>query len=208
MKPIKLLGAVAFASALAFGGAASAATISGGTVIAAPTSIGEDDPTNTEIQAFNEGVGVVLGADLAVDDGVISGGTRVDSHMIFLNTEGGTLVADVTTYTFSEMILGVISDQDGTNLFASDTILNGGIDYTDTSGYGNNRGLEDNDRANDYYTISADMFSITVGMRVTEPGDWMRVVTVSEVPLPAGALLLPAGLVLLGGLRRRRKAAS
>ena len=196
-----------FAASFAFSGAASAATITGlmgSSVIAAPATVGEDTPTNTEIQAFNEGVDILLALDLAVDAGVIAAGTRVDSHMIFLNTLNDLLVTDTASYSFSETILGVMSDQDGDNLFDSDDILSGTIDYIGGN-YGDNRGLEDND-SNDFYSI-VGLNQFNIGMRVTEPGDWVRVITassVSAVPVPAGLILLPTALFGLRTLRRRK----
>ncbi|SEW10872.1 VPLPA-CTERM protein sorting domain-containing protein [Cognatiyoonia koreensis] len=204
------LSSIAFAAAFLSAGAVSAATITasnGGTVIASPLNVGEDNPTNSSIQAFNEGVDVLLLADLGVDGGTpISAGTRVDSHMIFLNTRGRTDVTDTATFTFSEMILGIMSSQAGTNLFASDGIVNGPVTYTGGN-YGDNRGLEGSDTA-DFINVVGGMFSVNVGMHVTEPGDWVRVITassVSPVPVPAGMLLLPTGLIALGAMRRRKK---
>ena len=50
------------------------------------------------------------------------------------------------------------------------------------------------------YIVSGNQ--ITVSMRVTEPGDWIRVVTTPE-PATLAVLLIGGGLALLG---RRRKA--
>lgn len=192
-------------------GAAHAATISGVPIIT-PTSIGEDDPTNKEIQGYNEIVGYTLLSDLRVDtnfiggddaDGFISAGTVVDSHVLFLNSKGSKKISDRVTVTFSEKILGVMTDRRGAFMFASDDFLGGPVSYVPGGNYGNNRGLEGRDRI-----TKIDDFSFTLFMEVTEPGDWIRVVTVSAVPLPAGALLLPVGLALMAGLRRRRKAAA
>lgn len=190
-------------------GAAQAATISGVPIIT-PTVIGEDDPTNTTIEGYNEIVGYELLADLQVDknfiggddaDGWLSKGTLVDSHVLFLNTKTGS--ADVTvTVKFSEKILGVMTDIAGTLMKASDSFLGGPVSYVSYAGYGSNRGLESND-----FITKIDDYSFKLRMQVSEPGDWIRVVTVSEVPLPAGVWLLMAGVGALGVAKRRRKAA-
>jgi hypothetical protein len=44
-------------------------------------------------------------------------------------------------------------------------------------------------------------------MVVTEPGDWIRVVTVSEVPVPAALWLFAPALMGFLGLRRKSKEA-
>lgn len=205
---MKILSRTAAAVAvLLAAGASQAATITasnGGSVIASPATVGEDNPTNRSIEAFNEIVGYTLLADLAVDGGVISAGTVVDSHMIFLNTEGGLDITSTATFSFSERIIGIMSRTDGANMFASDSFLGGPVTYVAGGNYGSNRGLEN--AATDFVKF-VDLFTIDVGMRVTEPGDWVRVVTVSAVPLPAGMLLLPTGLAGLAFMRRRRKAA-
>jgi hypothetical protein len=192
-------------------GAAQAATITGVTVIE-PTEISEDKPTNTEIQGYNEIVGYTLLDNLGVDENIIGGddadgwlskGTLVDSHVLFLNTASGG--ADQTvTVTFSERILGVMTDTNGSLMFASDAILGGPVSYVSLPGddYSGNRGLEGAD-----YIRKINDFSFELRMVVTEPGDWIRVVTVSEVPLPAGVWLLMAGVGALGVAKRRRKAA-
>jgi hypothetical protein len=60
---------------------------------------------------------------------------------------------------------------------------------------------------NDWYNILAPS-TIALGMMVTEPGDWIRVVTLSAVPIPAALPLFGTGLGILGflGWRRRRQA--
>lgn len=61
------------------------------------------------------------------------------------------------------------------------------------------RGLE----SNDHYAVSGNQ--ITVKMSVTEPGDWIRVVTASKSVPDGGATFCLFGLGLAAiGLARRR----
>ncbi|WP_170294965.1 VPLPA-CTERM sorting domain-containing protein [Roseospira navarrensis] len=205
-----ILGGAGFmAAAAATPASAALFSVSGeGTVITAPSAVLEDDvttPSNSQY-GFMESSGVWLSRDIDVDGGTIAKGTRVDSYMIFYNTAGGSNTMTVTNWLFQESILGIMSDQPG-NLEADSTDLlgNPGTTYDngnagDSAPY-NARGLEAMDvknKANDYYIVSGvDSTMLELGMRVTEPGDWIRVVTVSAVPLPAAAWFL---LTALGGL--------
>jgi hypothetical protein len=160
-------------------GQSRAALIAGQDIIPAPPSVIEDHPgaVNTHQQAFNERLGVRLLEPLAVDGGIIPAGTVVDSHMIFLNTEGPTEVIDWgVVWTFDGPVIGVMSDAEGTLEAASSAILGApGTTYPEAF---HHRGLEPGDS----YTVIGT--EITVNMRVTEPGDWIRVVTLS--PLVGG----------------------
>lgn len=204
----------AFAAGLAFvAGTANAALIgvygnaAAGDIIAAPSDVTDDAYTNRRIEAFNEKQNVLLTEDLLVDGGFVAKGTRVDSHMIMLNTEGktGAEWADFG-FIFSGNIVGIMSDVGGTLEAASSGIL-GAMLTTYPSAF-NLRGLEGNPE--DSAVIDGgDMSRILVGMKVSEPGDWIRVVTVSAVPVPASMLMLTTALAGIGGvsaLRRRRKA--
>jgi len=42
-------------------------------------------------------------------------------------------------------------------------------------------------------------------MEVTEPGDWIRVITASAVPIPAAIWLFGSALLGFVGMRRRSK---
>ena len=102
---------------------ASAALIGGPDIIAAPAYVIDDAPgaTNFNQQAFDENQNVTLLSDLAVDNnsviangGIISAGTVVNSHMIFLNTPVGQGGAnDTANWLFDGTILGVMSDRNG-----------------------------------------------------------------------------------------------
>lgn len=131
--------------------------------------------------------------------------------MIFLNSAGSTLIEhgaggslNTATFTFDGSILGVMSDNGGTLEAMSSSFL-GAAGTTYPAAFPN-RGLEGNpfdNMVDDWYSF-VDA-TISLGMRVTEPGDWIRVVTVSAVPLPAALPLFAGGLGLMGLLGWRRK---
>jgi len=194
--------APAHSAIISIGGPQSSAG-SFASLIAAPSSVEDDTTTNTGQQGFNEAQGVLLGSALAVDGGSIAAGTRVDSHMIFLNSQGNADISHYqVTWGFSGNILGVMSDSSG-NLEAASNALLGAAGTTYPGGFAA-RGLEG---GGDNYSFLGS--AMTLGMHVTEPGDWIRVVTVSAVPLPAALPLYGAGIAVLGflGWRRRKNAA-
>jgi len=171
-------------------------------IISAPAQVFEDSVTNTAMQGFDEAQNVTLTSAISTDTGTIAAGTFVSSHMIFLNTDGLNQAEHRgVEWTFSNRILGVMSGNFGADEVASTPQLRApGTDYP-MAPFGN-RGFEP---GQDEYTIIAPN-TIRVGMFVTEPGDWMRVVT-AAIPLPAAFPLLGGALALLGvaGLRRRNK---
>jgi hypothetical protein len=174
--------------------------IGGPDIIAAPASVIDDAPgaENTHQQAFNERQDVLLMADLGVDGGVISSGTVVNSHMIFLNTPVGTgTTSDLgIEWLFDGDILGVMSNSSGSLEAASNSFL--GAAGTVYPGAFAARGME----GGDSYIVLGNM--ITVNMIVSEPGDWIRVVTASAVDVPEPSTLALFGLGLLGfGFKRK-----
>ncbi len=167
-----------------------------------PTELNNGAITDNEsIKAYNEIQDLILTTDVRTDSGTIAAGTAVSSHMIFLNREAGTTgaITQTATFEFDGNVLGVLSG--GRRMDLTDTLLGNGTDYTGLQGL-LGRGLE----SRDSYSIVDNFFNVT--LRVKNPGDWVRVVTVAAVPLPAGAVLLPGALLALGGLRRRKAKAT
>ena len=178
---------------------AQGALVSGQDIIAAPPSVIDDPPgaVNTAQQAFDEAQDVELPRDIQVDQNVIPRGTRVDSHMVFLNTIGTAATTDQgVVWTFDGPILGVMSDVNGALEAATSDILGApGTVYPSSFG---NRGLEtvQGPCPSDSYRVSGN--SITVNMCVAEPGDWIRVVTaIDAIPIPTATGWGLAALALL-----------
>jgi hypothetical protein len=175
-------------------------------IIPAPADVADSGAFNSGMQGFDEAQRVRLTAALAVDGGVIAAGTWVSSHMIFLNRDrtGGLRHGNrrnPVEWTFDDVILGVMSDRGGTLEAASSALLgNPGTFYP---GAFPERGLEVRDG---YRILAANVLGVR--MRVTEPGDWIRVVTLAEIPLPAAGALFGgalAALALVAVARRRRR---
>ena len=179
--------------------AASAATITAlndtSLVIAAPGSVTDDSVGDNEtVFAFAEATRVVLTSDLAVAGGTIAAGTAVDSHMIFLNRADPDRIRASVDYAFgfSTDILGVITS---TSAVRATNDLLGAVGTT----YGLLNGFERSD------TLSVMSNSVSGNLIVTQPGDWFRVVTVAEVPVPAAGFMLLAGLGAMAAARRGRR---
>lgn len=159
---------------------------------------------------FDEAQGVTVGAPITYDGGgVIASGTVVDSHMILLNKDpsqpglGGSsqLVHANVIWVFDHDIIGVMSDPTG-QLEANSTGQLGSITTNYTAPF-TARGMESGANSGDSYVV-LDARRLQVSMRVTQPGDWIRVVT--RVPEPGFYGLLAMGLAGIYFFRRRRDA--
>ena len=205
---------ILFASALLMSVQAQAAIVgvTGQGVQIAPTVVEEDGVLSTDgngryVQnGFDEQQGVFLGSALDADAGVgsIAGNQYVNSHLIFLNTKGNTSASTTAAWEFDGKILGIMSDTGGNLMEASDPLLAYANYFTNTGGSSafNLAGFE----SNDSYSGLGTNF-LTVISNVREPGDWIRVVTVSEVPVPAALWLFAPALMGFLGLRRKFKTA-
>lgn len=199
---VKLLTAL---SLILFTLQAHSALVSGPDIIAA-VSIQEDSPTNTHQQGFDENQSVLINRNIQVDQGIILAGTLVSSHIIFLNTANNQFAADLQTWEFDTDILGIMSDRQGRKMARSNDLFAPFNDYFTSQ---NNSlpfkfaGLESN---SDYYSFNGRFLDLY--MQVTEPGDWIRVLTVgqppvSQVPLPGAVWLFGSCLLGLASMRRK-----
>ncbi|MDQ8200499.1 VPDSG-CTERM sorting domain-containing protein [Pelagicoccus enzymogenes] len=167
-----------------------------GSIISAPSSTAAHQTEANVQQGFNEKQGVTLISNLAVDGGSIAAGTKVDSHMIFLDTIGSQRITHLAKWIFDGKILGVMSDANG-NLEAASNSLLGAVGTTYPGSF-SARGFENSN--DDWYSINGN--ELTVSMRVTSPSDWIRVVT--QVPdASSTAILMGFSLLGLVGLRKR-----
>ncbi len=217
-----LVAAIVFASAPAQAniiGVSGPLSSAGGAaaIIAAPGAVLNSSIFAPAQRGFDEQQNVLLTAAIQMDGGVIAAGTRVRSHMIMLNKDPQNptpIDHPGVTWTFSTMILGVMSDLSGnleaasTGQLGSLTTLYPTIGGPDVGALGGNpgapyagfqaRGLE----TINTYNVSGS--NLTVNLRVNEPGDRMRVIT--KAPEPSSFLLLGAGLLGLLGISRRMSA--
>ncbi len=164
----------------------------------------------------------VLTAPLSVDTGSAgSVGQVVESYMIFLNkplaNRPSGVIAKEAEWKFDNVILGVMSDQDGVLEFGSPFLQAAGSDYGTQY---DNRGLEGNarkttiklynDANDDAYFITPTLDTLKLKMQVQQPGDWIRVITTSnlsasQVPEPTTMALFGLGAIGMGCARRLRR---
>ncbi len=181
-------------------------------IIDPPRHLLDDFETNRGQQGFDERQDVVTSQDYKMDGGrVLAAGTLVDSHMLFLNSRGDTRITHPEViWKFDGQILGVMSDAGGEYEAASSDELGSprtnydvAVAVLGRAAPFNARGLE----SSDSYDVRGNM--LLVNLAVTEPGDWMRVITGPKVPEPSAiASLVGLGLVGLIGYRLRSRSAA
>lgn len=182
-------------------------------IIPAPALVNNNTPGDNDfLLAFNEAQSVTLGAALTTDQGTIAAGTLVDSHMVFLNrsdrkTGNANLISVDTEIQFGGTVLGTMSDQNGGLRMVPSDFLGGPVT---TYANFNNRGLEQtNCGVNcDFVTFALGSDTVRFDLHVTQPGDWVRVVTVAAVPTPAAFAMMGTGLAAFAVMRRRRRKAA
>jgi hypothetical protein len=173
--------ALCFLLAVAQAPDAHAKLTAGQDIIPAPASVLDDaadgGAINTHQQAFDERQNFITPVALTTDSGSIPAGTGVSSHMIFLNTlEGGPGASDLNVvWTFDANVLGVMSNSSGSLEVASSAVAGAPGTIYPAAPFGA-RGLE---AGSDGYVVAGNQ--ITVSMTVTEPGDWIRVITASNL---------------------------
>lgn len=198
-----VFGAALLAASLFVGSVASAAVLSvtgSVSVIGTPSSVTNAAPgSNKSMLVFNEIQNLVLGSNITTSTGVILAGTRVNSQMVLLNRTGSNGLLRLNgSVTFDGLILGFITSTAG--LAATDAILGAvGTTYEQFR----LRGLEGNESLSGQGTST-----LALNLVVRQPGDWMRVVTVAAVPVPAAGFLLFGALGGLAALRRRKAMAA
>jgi hypothetical protein len=200
---------------------AQATIVSGPDKITPPASVNNETPwggnpgggvANDHQQGFDEKQNIYLESDLAVDDGVIPAGTRIDSHMIFFNfidrSTSEPPYSDQQSWTFSGQILGVMSDLYGNLEIASSPLLGSSQTTYPTIAY-QYRGLEV--ETGDWYTTDGNTLTLQVGG--WSPGEWIRIVTEASEPVPTvneyGMIILALLLTMVAiHTFRKRKAKS
>ncbi len=185
----------------------------GGSFIKLTTPFINSTPINTvgnntfqtpDLYGLDENQSVNITTDLSVNiladglgggtnPGVISNGSIVASHYIFFDPLNAT--TQTGNISFDANIIGIITSRD--NLLASDLLLNSDVTYLNPLA----RGLESRE---DSVSIT-NLTTITVDWKASTPGDYIRVLTVSPVPVPAAVWLFGSGLIALAGISRRKK---
>lgn len=127
----------------------------------------------------------------------IAQGTFVRSHFIHFDAPPGGSGAIQGFVKFDRPIIGVIvlntpgfRHLDDSDFLGAPTLFTSGSDF---------RGME---MTNDSFTITASGDTLQFSMGISQPGDFIRVLTEGDVPAP-GALAL-AGFSMLALNRRRR----
>ena len=173
-------------------------------IIAPPSMVFDDNITTLGQVGFNESQGVTLVEDLITDQGVISAGTVVDSHFILHNSGNTSQTHFGVEWLFSGPVLGTMSDINGIleTQLAANILRAVGTVYPDTGFFG--RGLESpNDVPQNWDTLTVLGNIVRLDSYVAQPGDWIRVLTVSEVPIPGAIWLMLAGISGLGFARKQ-----
>ncbi len=178
-------------------------------IIAAPSDVLNSTVANLGQQGFDEQQGVTLANNYSAGWGGLTAGQLVDSHMIFLNkpdSMSGSISHEDVTWTFSGDILAVMYNGNGSHEVTSTPEL-GAIGTNYPAAPFPARGLEGADN----FSVAGNILDMDLDMYVSQPGDWIRVVTEASpgppVPEPASiAVWSVLGAIALGiGWRRRRR---
>ena len=154
-----------------------------------PANTVNNNNVNRELlYAFNEKQDVLLGSALSVDSlngggaGTIPAGTWVSSHYVFYDPVNNTIDGKVQ---FDSNVIGIITSD--ALLISSNSLGDPFTNYNNVAA----TGLEPGDTA----VRDGTLFSqVDVHLSASNPGDWLRVITVGT-PLPASFW---GGVVLLG----------